>query len=87
MTQSFNDASPGILRNRLIAKAECAGREVILVDPRGTSQICSACGAYVKKGLDVRMHECPFCGLVADRDYNAAINILNRGLVRQACPR
>jgi putative transposase len=34
----------------------------------------------VDKSLDVRVHECPFCGLVMDRDENAAINILRLGL-------
>jgi putative transposase len=34
----------------------------------------------VEKSLDVRVHECPFCGLVMDRDQNAAINILRLGL-------
>ena len=47
------------------------------VDPRGTSQQCSGCGAMVKKGLGVRMHVC-VCGLVLDRDTNASINIKNR---------
>jgi putative transposase len=48
------------------------------VDPRGTSQECSGCGAVVKKGLGVRVHACA-CGLVLDRDTNAAINIASRG--------
>jgi len=59
------------------AKAESAGREVEAVDPRGTSQECSGCGAMVKKGLGVRMHVCA-CGLVLDRDTNASINIKSR---------
>ncbi|MBQ7621729.1 MAG: transposase [Candidatus Methanomethylophilaceae archaeon] len=86
MTQSFSDASLGLMRNRLISKAECAGCEVVLVDPKGTSQTCSQCGTYVKKGLDVRVHECPVCGYTADRDVNAARNILYRGLAWQAGP-
>lgn len=61
-------------------KAENAGRTVILVDPKGTTQICSQCGEVVPKGLSVRIHNCPTCGLVIDRDYNAALNILARGL-------
>ncbi|WP_199899005.1 zinc ribbon domain-containing protein [Paenibacillus popilliae] len=35
----------------------------------------------VKKGLSVRMHQCHHCGYVADRDENAARNILQRALV------
>ena len=62
-------------------KAEEAGHQVIEVDPKGTSQQCSACGATVKKSLSVRVHRCS-CGLVLDRDVNAARNILKLGLGR-----
>lgn len=61
-------------------KAEEAGRGFVLVDPRNTSQECSQCHEIVKKDLSVRIHNCPNCGLVLDRDHNAAINILARGL-------
>jgi predicted RNA-binding Zn-ribbon protein involved in translation (DUF1610 family) len=50
------------------------------VDPRGTNQTCSGCGAQVVKNLLVVIHVCPMCGLVLDRDVNAARNILKRGL-------
>ena len=36
------------------------------------------CGRVVKKDLDVRVHSCPGCGLIIDRNINAARNILNR---------
>src|SRR6266480_1093636 len=49
---------------------------VIAVAPQFTSQACSACGAMVKKSLSVRTHICPGCGVVLDRDHNAALNIL-----------
>jgi putative transposase len=61
-------------------KAENAGRVVVLVDPRDTSKKCSCCGTLVVKSLDIRVHACPECGLVIDRDQNAAINILRLGL-------
>jgi putative transposase len=63
-------------------KAEEAGRTVILVNPRNTSKMCSNpdCGKLVEKDLSVRVHVCPHCGLVLDRDQNAAINILRLGL-------
>jgi len=61
-------------------KAESAGRAVLRVNPRGTTQECSGCGAVVPKDLSVRVHECPHCGLKLDRDLNAALNILARGL-------
>ena len=53
---------------------------VIAVPPQWTSQECSACGRMVKKSLSVRTHICPGCGLVLDRDENAARNILARAL-------
>ena len=59
-----------------------AGSEVIKIDPRDTTQECSRCGHKVKKSLSVRIHTCPKCGLVIDRDYNAAINTLKSGLKR-----
>jgi hypothetical protein len=61
------------------AKAERAGREVVAVDPRGTSQYCSGCGVEGRKSLAVRVHECSACGLRIDRDLNAAKNIQARG--------
>lgn len=61
-------------------KAESAGRAVLLVNPSGTTQACSGCGEVVPKDLSVRVHDCPHCGLKIDRDLNAALNILARGL-------
>lgn len=61
-------------------KAESAGRAVVQVNPRGTTQQCSGCGEVVPKDLSVRVHDCPHCGLKIDRDLNAALNILARGL-------
>jgi putative transposase len=51
---------------------------VIGVSPAYTTQDCSACGARVKKALSIRTHICRSCGLVLDRDHNAAINILEK---------
>ncbi len=61
-------------------KAEDAGSRVVQIDPAGTSQRCSGCGAVVTKDLPVRVHACPQCGLRIDRDLNAACNILGVGL-------
>ena len=80
LAKAISDVSWGMLVNITTSKAEEAGSEVILVDPRYTSQMCSRCGTLVKKDLSVRTHECPNCGLVMDRDENAAINILRLGL-------
>lgn len=69
-------------------KAEWAGRGVAFVNPRGTTQNCSGCGVIVPKGLRVRIHSCPHCGLRIGRDLNAALNILARGLTSlDASPR
>ncbi|RKN83719.1 RNA-guided endonuclease InsQ/TnpB family protein [Paenibacillus ginsengarvi] len=59
-------------------KAESAGRQVVRVDPRYTSQCCSTCHHIVKKTLAERIHRCKQCGTTLDRDVNAAINILAR---------
>ena len=80
MNKSIGDAAWGKLIQYTCYKAEKAGRTCVLVDPKNTTQMCSGCGAILKKDLSVRVHECPHCGLVLDRDYNAAINILARGM-------
>lgn len=59
-------------------KTEYAGSRVALVDAIETSQRCSGCGEKVQKILADRIHCCPHCGLVMDRDLNVSVNILNR---------
>lgn len=56
------------------------GVPVIAVNPSYTSQNCSNCGQKVVKTLSTRTHRCPHCGYIADRDENAAINILKSAL-------
>lgn len=80
LAKSISDAAWNQLVRYTTYKAESAGRCVVLVDPRNTSQICSRCGTMVEKSLSVRVHECPVCGLIMDRDQNAARNILRLGL-------
>lgn len=84
LSKSINDSSWGIFFNFLSYKAENAGRQVIKVNPSGTSQRCSVCGEKVPKSLSVRIHSCPFCGLKIDRDLNASLNILQDGQSCQA---
>ncbi|HEY9726759.1 MAG TPA: zinc ribbon domain-containing protein, partial [Chroococcales cyanobacterium] len=48
--------------------------------PHYTSQHCSNCGEQVKKALSIRTHVCPYCSYIADRDLNAALNILIKAL-------
>ena len=80
MNKSIADAAWGQLRQFTIYKAEGANRSEVDVKPRGTTQDCSGCNEVVPKGLSVRIHHCPNCGLTLDRDLNAALNILARGL-------
>jgi putative transposase len=79
LAKSISDASWAKFIEYVSYKAESAGKKVVFVNPRNTSQICSSCGEIVKKSLSVRTHICPYCGLILDRDVNAAINILRLG--------
>ena len=76
--KQINDAGWGTLASMLCYKAESAGCRVVFVDPDGTTQQCSQCGRVVFKTLADRVHNCPSCGLILDRDLNAACNILKR---------
>src|SRR6266487_1905244 len=79
LNKSIHDAGWGQFQQICVNKAECAGSRILFVSPKYTSQMCSGCGAIVKKGLEERWHECS-CGCSLDRDHNAAINILRLGL-------
>lgn len=80
LAQAIADAAWSQLVRYTTYKAAGAGGRVVLVDPRHTSQNCSGCGHRVGKSLAERVHRCPQCGLVLDRDVNAARNILALGL-------
>jgi putative transposase len=82
---------PGNSRNRAGAawstflrmlgyKCEREGTYFVAVEPAGTTKECAACGVKTDKPLWVREHSCPSCGFTADRDWNAAWNILSRGI-------
>ena len=60
-------------------KEEESGGRIIKVKPHNTSQRCSQCGKIVEKSLSDRVHGCPFCGLIRDRDLKASRNILKIG--------
>ena len=79
LAKSISEQAWGKFITLLNEKAESAGVKMVAVNPKGTSQECSSCGAEVKKNLSVRTHKCS-CGYQADRDVNAALNILHRGL-------
>jgi putative transposase len=80
MRKSIMDVAWTQFISMTIGKVAEAGRTVILVDPRNTSKLCSQCGELVQKTLSTRTHTCLHCGLVMDRDKNAARTILQRGL-------
>ena len=79
LAKSISDAGWAQFRTILDGKAACAGRRVVAVPPAYTSQDCSGCGARVEKSLSVRTHACTSCGLILDRDENAARNIQSAG--------
>jgi len=79
LSLSAHDAALGAFRSMIEYKAESAGTQIVAVGAARTSQICSGCGSVVVKSLSVRSHHCPDCGLVLDRDVNAACNILALG--------
>jgi len=79
LNRSMKDVAWFQFFDMLRYKAEYAGKELIKVNPKNTSQICSGCGAMVPKAFNVRIHSCNHCGLVLDRDLNAARNILMAG--------
>jgi putative transposase len=79
LAKSISDASWYQFRVFLEYFGKVFGRITIAVNPADTSQECSNCGEVVKKSLSTRTHVCQ-CGCQMDRDWNAAVNILNRGI-------
>ncbi|MEO8955498.1 MAG: transposase, partial [Ktedonobacteraceae bacterium] len=82
LNKSIQDAGWTMFVSMCTYKAANAGREVLTVNPRYTSQVCSGCGTVKKKTLEERWHSCE-CGTELDRDHNAAINILRLGSSQQ----
>ena len=80
LAKSIHDAAWSQFLDTLTNKAAYAGRQCIKVNPAYTSQDCSQCGHRESKKLSERVHRCSCCGLVLDRDHNAALNILRLGL-------
>jgi putative transposase len=80
LAKSISDASWSLFRQWIEYFGKVFGVVTIAVPPHYTSQNCSNCGEVVKKTLSTRTHQCPSCGYVADRDENAARNILELGL-------
>ncbi len=78
LSKQINDAAWYSFTEKLRYKAENAGKKLVEVNPRGTSQTC-LCGETVKKDLSVRWHECKKCGLSEHRDVVSAKIILRLG--------
>jgi len=91
LSKLISDAAWKDFCHKLAYKAEWAGRQVVAVDPKYTSQICSECGFQQKMSLNKRKFVCRNCNFEADRDYNAARNIERlgrqslRGIPLEAC--
>ena len=81
-SNSRNRASAawGTFLRMLEYKCEREGTHFVAVNSRNTTKECASCGVKTDKPLWVREHSCPSCGFEADRDANAAWNILARGL-------
>jgi putative transposase len=81
LVKSISDAGWDQLMRFTQYKAEEAGSWVEYVNAYGTTQVCSRCGKLVPKTLAMRMHRCPYCGLVLHRDTNSATEILDRSVL------
>ncbi|MGU3660909.1 RNA-guided endonuclease InsQ/TnpB family protein [Methylobacterium fujisawaense] len=77
LARSVHDAAWSLLVQLVRYKAESASADVVLVDPRGTSQTCPECGTIRPKKLSERRHGCE-CGCILDRDVAAAMIVHQR---------
>jgi putative transposase len=80
LAKSIQDAAWGTFLAWVNAYGQMHAIPIIAVAPQFTSQACSACGTIVKKTLSIRTHICTGCGVILDRDRNAALNILAKAL-------
>ncbi|MGW4561529.1 RNA-guided endonuclease InsQ/TnpB family protein [Streptomyces sp. NPDC004561] len=84
LNRSIADARWGVFLTILTAKAACAGREVMAVDPRDTSRRCPACGHTAKENRPTQeTFHCVSCGHTAHADTVGAVNVLRAGLARR----
>ena len=81
LAESIQELNFGEFRRMLEYKAKWYGRHLVFVDRfYPSSKTCNECG-YVNKTLKLsdRVWICPNCGNIIERDYNAALNILDEG--------
>ncbi len=81
LAKSISDAAWGRFLAWVQYYGVIHGIPIVGVAPHWTSQECSQCGEIVKKSLSERTHHCLHCGLIMDRDENAAITILKKALL------
>ena len=82
LSKSISDVSWSEFVRQLEYKANWYGRNIVKVPTfYPSSKTCSSCG-NIKETLKLseRIYHCKYCGLEIDRDYNASINILRKGL-------
>jgi putative transposase len=79
LAKSVQDSASSAFIAKLAYKAESAGRWLVKVDPRGTSQQSSVWCLGTQETLQ-RDHQCTACGLETTRDHASALEILRRGL-------
>ncbi|HMK44014.1 MAG TPA: transposase, partial [Dissulfurispiraceae bacterium] len=73
LAKAILDAGWGnLIRYTVYKSVMLRGNDVVRVNPSYSSQDCSICGTRVPKTLSERLHACPNCGAVLDRDHNAA---------------
>jgi putative transposase len=73
----YNDWGIYGFTQMLIYKCLLYGKELVFLDERNTSKMCSGCGNLQAMPLYKRTYVCTACGLVMDRDENSAHNILS----------
>ena len=86
LNRSITEQTWGLLRTQLAYKAEWAGRELVVVDPKFTSQRCSECGVVYAEHRQRKRYDCAECGMTEDADVNAAKNILHKALAGRRTP-
>jgi len=79
-SRNMQDCSWSRFVSMLKYKGKLYGCRIVEVDPRGTTKECNNCSVETEKPLWVREHSCPSCGFKLDRDWNAALNVVQRGL-------